>query len=121
MLPVRHCFEQLQHCSNIATLCCAKNRRCESSRVTSTYWHKWQKFRPRSHEFGHFFFKPHILPPGFVWTGPKTTLANSSGFPLKVRKNGQQKTCNLFCNIAAKRVELRCCAFHDLRSNLLTN
>ena len=24
---------------------------------------------------------------------------------LKVRKNGQQKTCNLFCNIAAKRVE----------------
>ena len=25
----------LQHCSNIATLCCAKNRRCESSRVTS--------------------------------------------------------------------------------------
>ena len=30
-----HCFEQLQHCSNIATLCCTKNRRCESSRVTS--------------------------------------------------------------------------------------
>ena len=30
-----HCFEWLQHCSNIATLCCAKNRRCESSRVTS--------------------------------------------------------------------------------------
>ena len=26
---------QLYHCSNIATLCCAKNRRCESSRVTS--------------------------------------------------------------------------------------
>ena len=32
---VRHCFERLQHCSNIATLCCAKNSRCESSRVTS--------------------------------------------------------------------------------------
>ena len=30
-----HCFEWLQHCSSIATLCCAKNRRCESSRVTS--------------------------------------------------------------------------------------
>ena len=29
------CFELLQHCSNIATLCCAKNRRCKSSRVTS--------------------------------------------------------------------------------------
>ena len=29
------CFEWLQHCSNIATLSCAKNRRCESSRVTS--------------------------------------------------------------------------------------
>ena len=25
----------LQSCSNIVTLCCAKNRRCESSRVTS--------------------------------------------------------------------------------------
>ena len=31
----RHCFEWLQHCSNIAALCCAKNRRCESCRVTS--------------------------------------------------------------------------------------
>ena len=30
---------------------------------------------------------------------------------LKVRKNGQQKTCNLFCNVAAKLVEQRCCAF----------
>ena len=30
-----HCFEWLQHCSNIATLCCAKNRSCKSSRVTS--------------------------------------------------------------------------------------
>ena len=30
-----HCFEWLQHCSNIATLCCAENRRCKSSRVTS--------------------------------------------------------------------------------------
>ncbi|CAH3128616.1 unnamed protein product, partial [Porites lobata] len=26
----------LQHCSNIATLCSAKNRRCKSFRVTST-------------------------------------------------------------------------------------
>ena len=32
---LRHCFEWLQHCSSIATLCCSKNRRCESSRVTS--------------------------------------------------------------------------------------
>ena len=32
LLP--HCFEWFQHCSNITTLCCAKNRRCESSRVT---------------------------------------------------------------------------------------
>ena len=31
---LRHCFEWLQHCSNIATLCWAKNRRCESSCVT---------------------------------------------------------------------------------------
>ena len=32
---LRHCFEWLQHCSSIATLCCAKNHRCELSRVTS--------------------------------------------------------------------------------------
>ena len=30
---LRHCFEWLQHCSNFATPCCSKNRRCESSRV----------------------------------------------------------------------------------------
>ena len=28
-------FEWLQHCSNIATLCCVQNHRCESSHVTS--------------------------------------------------------------------------------------
>ena len=32
---LRHCFEWLQHCSNIAMRCCTKNCRCESSRVTS--------------------------------------------------------------------------------------
>ena len=32
---LRRCFEQLQQCSNIVTQCCAQNRRCESSRVTS--------------------------------------------------------------------------------------
>ena len=31
----RHCFECLQHCSNIAMMCCAKNRRVESSGVRS--------------------------------------------------------------------------------------
>ena len=30
---LQHCSEWFQHCSNIATLCCAKNRRCESFRV----------------------------------------------------------------------------------------
>ena len=29
------------------------------------------------------------------------------------------KTCNLFCNIAAKRVEKECCAFYHPHSNLL--
>ena len=32
---LRHCFEWLQHCSNIVTQCYAENRRCELSRVTS--------------------------------------------------------------------------------------
>ena len=31
---------------------------------------------------------------------------------VKVRKNEQQKTRNLSCNIAVKRVEQRCCAFY---------
>ena len=34
---LQHCFESLQHCSNIATMCCAKNRCCESSLVTSPW------------------------------------------------------------------------------------
>ena len=32
---LRHCFECFQHCSNIASLCCAKHRSCKSFRVTS--------------------------------------------------------------------------------------
>ena len=31
---LRHCFEWLQHCSDITTPCCAINRRRESSRAT---------------------------------------------------------------------------------------
>ena len=38
---------------------------------------------------------------------------------LKVRKNGQQKTCNLSCNIAAKRVVQRCCAFYHQHKTCL--
>ena len=38
---------------------------------------------------------------------------------LKVRKNGQQKTCNLSCNIAAKRVVQRCCAFYHQHIKLV--
>ena len=42
---LRHCFERLQHCSNIATLCCGKNHRCESSRVTSALSGWWSESR----------------------------------------------------------------------------
>ena len=34
---LQRCFEWLQHCSNIATPCRAKNRPCESSGVTSPW------------------------------------------------------------------------------------
>ena len=34
---LRHFFEWLQHCSSIATLCCAKNRCRETSHVTSPW------------------------------------------------------------------------------------
>ena len=30
----QYCNYSKQCCNNVATLCCAKNRRCESSRVT---------------------------------------------------------------------------------------
>ena len=43
-----HCFEWLQHCFNIATLSCAKNRRCESSRVTSPLVARSEERRPYS-------------------------------------------------------------------------
>ena len=33
----QYCSYSKQCCNNVATLCCAKNRRCESSRVTSPY------------------------------------------------------------------------------------
>ena len=35
---LEQCCNYSKHCrNNVATLCCAKNRRCESSRVTSQY------------------------------------------------------------------------------------
>ena len=39
----QYCFEWLQRCSNIARLCCAKNRRCVSSRVTSPLVVQWRQ------------------------------------------------------------------------------
>jgi len=49
-------------------------------------------------------------------------LSSLIPFILKVRKNGQQKTWRLSCNIAAKRVVLRCCAFyHQHKTCLATN
>ena len=46
---LRHCFEWLQHCSNIEALFCAKNRRCESSRVT---WSATEPFLESSRKRG---------------------------------------------------------------------
>ena len=38
-----------------------------------------------------------------------------------VKRATQTRTCNLFRNIAAKRVEKRCCEFYQPRSNLFCN
>ena len=46
-------------------------------------------------------------------------LSSLIPFILKVRKNGQQKTRNLSCHIAAKRVVWRCCAFYHQRITCL--
>ena len=52
----------------------------------------------------------------------RSTCVHEKRCCLKIRKNGQQKTCNLSCNIAAKRVEKRCCAFyHPQQTCLATN
>ena len=42
---LEQCCKHSKHCrNNVATLCCAKNRRCESSRVTSPLGIKLQIF-----------------------------------------------------------------------------
>ena len=47
------------------------------------------------------------------WNLPESTVCNPESKTvldsLKVRKNGQQKTCNLSCNIAIQLVLRQCC------------
>ena len=40
---LRYCFQWLQHCSNIATMCCAENRGCESYRHLNSGMRKTQE------------------------------------------------------------------------------
>ena len=54
---LRHCFEWLQHCSDIATLCCAKNRRCESSRVTSPLVYKFCRWMTEIRMWNSFAYE----------------------------------------------------------------
>ena len=75
---LRHCFEQLQHCSSIAMLCCAKNRRCESSRVTSPL-SKLYKFGSIERHPGWCRSKMPLLNP-FAPEPPVTARADSDPF-----------------------------------------
>ena len=63
-----HYFEWLQHCSNIATLCCSKNSRCESSRITSpsgrAYMHRAFKDRALIEPFGIAHIRSCLFPRG---------------------------------------------------------
>ena len=75
---------------------------------------------------GGFFFSSETV--SYRLMGPIESSRSVNSYPgsigpfSKVQKNGQQKTCNLFCNIAAKRVEYRCCAFyHPHKTCLATN
>ena len=75
---LRHCFEWLQLCSSIAALCCAKNRRCESSLAAkpwlTTLWEKkWNQ--------KHFCV---VLNMQDLYKGYKTQLKVSSQTNLQI-------------------------------------
>ena len=69
----QYCNHSKQCRNNVATLCCAKNRRCESSRVTSIAFLPFSLASPSSllklsSEFAHWnaiFLKPPALQSGF--------------------------------------------------------
>ena len=44
MLQCCSCNHLKQYRNNVATLCCGKNRRCQSSRVTSPWWLQSKRF-----------------------------------------------------------------------------
>ena len=69
---LQHCFELLQHCSSITTLCCAKNPRCESPRVTSPLWFSRMEHRD--------LFAPLIQKKLFNQEGKNTVYKNSFTF-----------------------------------------
>ena len=69
---LRRCFELLQHCSSIKTLCCAKNPRCESPRVTSPLWFSRMEHRD--------LFAPLIQKKLFNQEGKNTVYKNSFTF-----------------------------------------
>ena len=70
---LQHCFEGFQHCSNIATLCCAKSRACESSRLCYT-----GRFATANFNATHHF---SIVPTLLRSAGQKILLAN---FPCNI-------------------------------------
>ena len=74
---LRHCFEWLQHCSNIAALCCAKNRCCEWSCV---------RLHGAIHVPQHLLYSHHPLSEIFLYvcrTESKKNPILPSGLGLK--------------------------------------
>ena len=51
----------------------------------------------------------------------KNTNNKSQYINAKATVKRATKTCNLFCDVAAKGVGKRCCAFYHPRSNLSCN
>ena len=75
---LRHCFEWLQHCSNIAALCCAKNRCCEWSCV---------RLHGAIHVPQHLLYSHHALSEIFLYvcrTESKKNPILPCGLGLKV-------------------------------------
>ena len=111
---LRHSFEWLQHCSNIATLCCAKNRRCESSRVTSsqyskkqllyislTFFARLQRETSNSRNFLYTFYGGNVVcVPVHIWSSYNkgSIFTSATNYPKHEQKqqNYTKNDSNLF-------------------------
>ena len=97
------CYYHLDLFSDILTKNWATvNFSISSSIMLSTRNVRWSKIDLIVCHVSYFKFAARAIKPHFHATFVFFFFFSSIGVLLKVRKNGQHKTCNLFCIIAAK-------------------